>query len=317
MIESPNDEGARSGVPPVAVMQKADIQRAVEQLVSDPISVTHFQRVGGGCISEAFHVHLISSNGAESQWFLKSNDIKFRLHFQCEERGLAAIAETATITVPQVIAEGVSDSRAWLAMEWIDQNPKSGNFFATFGHQLAEMHRYTSGSAIGWTEDNYLGSTLQKNRSINCWPDFFAKQRIEFQLKMACDLLRVPRDLEEMVESILSKMHEILEGSEGETSLLHGDLWSGNYLSRNDGTPVLIDPAVYRGNREAEFGMLRLFGNCPSSFYDAYQETFPLPDGWQRRCQLYTLYHLLNHLNLFGPTYVDDCKRICHEILSA
>ena len=112
------------------------------------------------------------------------------------------------------------------------------------------------------------------------------------------------------------EMEQLLAGSESSTSLLQGDLWSGNYLCDNAGTAVLIDPAVYYGNREAEFGMLRLFGSCPGRFYDAYQEAFPLAGGWQQRVNVYVLYHLLNHLNLFGRGYHSQCCETAAEILS-
>ena len=136
-----------------------------------------------------------------------------------------------------------------------------------------------------------------------------------YQLRWGVDRGGIDGGLRRSLEELIAKLPEILEGRDDETSLLHGDLWSGNYLAAEDGRPVIIDPAIYHGCREAEFGMLRLFGGCPETFYEAYRAAWPLPDGWQRRTNVYVLYHLLNHLNLFGGGYAGSCRETAAEIL--
>ena len=314
---SQNPDIATDRVASTKLMQKADFQKAIDQLVPEPRTVISVQRVAGGCISDAFQLEITTPTGSKERWFLKTNKKEFYRQFLCELDGLSAIKETSTLAVPQVIASGITHEHAWLVLDWIEQTSKSSKFFLRLGQQLAEMHRCKQGDQYGWRADNYLGSSLQKNTQTDSWPDFVAEHRIEFQLKMAHDHLQLPSDLERMIQSIISRMSDLLNGSEKKISLLHGDLWSGNYLSNANGSRVLIDPAVYHGNREAEFGMILLFGSCPPAFYDAYQENYPLTEGWQRRCKIHTLYHLLNHLNLFGLSYLDDCRRICHQILGS
>ena len=297
-------------------MLQIKLQRAFDQLVPNRVQICQVRQISGGCISHAFQVRATLAVGDEVDFFVKSNHQQFVDNYRCEWNGLTAIERTGTIRVPRLIASGIVEDEAWLILEWVKRGKKTSNFFESFGRQLATMHLTTRGHEIGWEQDNYLGASLQRNQAKQNWPDFFASQRITMQIRMASDQYDLPQSFLSQLEKIASAMGSVLQGSEPETSLIHGDLWSGNFLSDEEGKPVLIDPAVYRGNREAEFGMLRLFGNCPALFYDSYHESFPLPDGWENRCNVYVLYHLLNHLNLFGPSYLDDCKRMCSTILS-
>jgi fructosamine-3-kinase len=182
---------------------------------------------------------------------------------------------------------------------------------------LASLHRSTQGQQIGLEINNFLGAAPQINTPANCWSRFVAEYRLGFQLRWAADQGLDDAALRRDVELILRQLDQLLSGSESTTSLLHGDLWSGNYLGDSSGAPVLIDPAVYYGNREAEFGMLKLFGACPRRFYEAYHEAFSFADGWQRRINVYVLYHLLNHLNLFGRGYLAQCVDVAGQILRA
>ncbi|MGB7347543.1 MAG: fructosamine kinase family protein, partial [Pirellulaceae bacterium] len=245
-----------------------------------------------------------------------TNRASFLENFECETDGLEALGSVDAITVPQPIAVGLAGGKAWLVSQWIDQKPRSPAFFGKFGLQLAKLHRETRGEERGWQRDNYLGSAIQKNTARATWPEFFARQRIEVQLRWANDLGYRDTALDRDCQRIIRNMADLLSGREDSTSLLHGDLWSGNYLCDAVGEPVVIDPAVYRGCREAEFGMLKLFGSCPESFYQAYQTAWPMPNGWERRVAVYLLYHLLNHLNLFGSGYLSQCKSVAAEILS-
>ncbi len=287
----------------------------IQTVLQDFGEVVDVRSVGGGCISDAKHVRVQAADGSATNLFVKSNDRSFLNNFQCEASGLNQLHETGTIRVPQVFVVTAAGQHAWLVAEWIEQGPRGADYFAQFGRQLAELHRTTFGPEYGWDRDNYLGAAQQINSISEAWPMFIAEHRIGFQLRWAVDQQRASEKLRSACEQIIQQMPELLEGREDTASLLHGDLWSGNYLCDSQGQPVIIDPAVYHGCREAEFGMLKLFGSCPPAFYDAYQDALPMPAGWQRRVNVYVLYHLLNHLNLFGSGYLGQCQSLAAEIL--
>lgn len=303
------------------------LQQAIDRLLPDPPSLVEMQSVGGGCISQATRAVVQSrsvvqskssrhsKSGEQSTLFVKSNSPSFLDNFRCEQEGLRRLADAGTIRVPRPIACGEAAGRAWLILEWIDQATPEADFFPAFGRQLAELHRATRGRTIGLDHDNFLGSARQPNRAAACWTEFVADRRLGFQLRWASDQGLADGMLRRDVDQIIRRLPELLEGRDDLTSLLHGDLWSGNYLSDLDGRPVILDPAVYHGCREAEFGMLHLFGACPPTLEEAYQSVWPMPDGWQQRTKVYVLYHLLNHLNLFGLGYAGQCRSLAAEIL--
>ncbi|GAA5508386.1 fructosamine kinase family protein [Novipirellula caenicola] len=298
----------------------SDVSAALGQLIDPSTKISDVRGVGGGCISNAMQITLHCDRLGNRTVFAKANEAGFVDNFQSECDGLTALAAAESILIPKPLAVGTAAGRAWLVTEWVETRPQSQNFFADFGRQLAKLHRVTAGSQIGWRSDNFLGSAIQPNTATAGWGEFVAENRIGFQLRWAIDQHRADAKLRRDGEAIVAAMAELLSGRADETSLLHGDLWSGNYLcgTTDDavgGVPVIIDPAVYYGCREAEFGMLKLFGSCPAEFYDAYQATWPLPDGWQHRINVYVLYHLLNHLNLFGSGYLGQCHQVASEIL--
>tara|TARA_R110002049_G_scaffold185580_3_gene353848 strand:- start:94142 stop:94942 length:801 start_codon:yes stop_codon:yes gene_type:complete len=254
---------------------------------------------------------------APTRLFLKRNEASMEDNFRCEKLGLVQLAAANVIRVPIPLAVGCVDGQAWLVTDWIDQAEMPSDFFGVFGRQLAQLHRATLGREIGWPRDNYLGAAPQQNSPAPTWHDFVAERRLGFQLRWAVDQRLADSRLSSDVQAIINRLPDLLVGRDPQTSLLHGDLWRGNYLCDETGNPVIIDPAVYRGCREAEFGMIRLFGSCPASFEQAYDQAFPLPDGWQRRVSVYVLYHLLNHLNLFGRGYLSQCHQVAAEVLQS
>lgn len=272
--------------------------------------------VGGGCISEAMHVRWRGDDGRQRSLFVKRNLASMKDNFECELAGLKALAESGTMRVPEPVAVVCSGESVWVATQWIESGKRPANFFERFGRELAQLHRATLGDRMGWDRDNYLGSAKQPNQPCNDWNEFVALRRLGFQLRWAVDQGLAQSRLRGDVERVIDRLPEVLDGRECRTSLLHGDLWSGNYLCDGNGRAVIIDPAVYYGCREAEWGMIRLFGGCPSEFADGYEREYPLADGWQRRASVYVLYHLLNHLNLFGHSYSSQCESACAEILS-
>ena len=218
-----------------------------------------------------------------------------------EVDGLAAIAATGTVRVPAVIDSGEANGQAWLALEWLDLERPDAACDAMLGERLAAMHRVT-GDAFGWARDNWIGATPQPNGFTDDWVDFLRRRRFGWQLE------RVERngygaDLADRGERLLERLPGLFDGYVCEPSLLHGDLWSGNHGSVG-GEPVIFDPAVYFGDRETDLAMTRLFGGFGATFYRAYESTWPLAAGHERRNDLYQLYHVLNHLNLFGRAYL-------------
>ncbi len=210
--------------------------------------------------------------------------------FAAEADGLEALRPH--IRVPRVLDRGVKDGKAFILLEHLDLK-RSGDY-AVLGRMLAALHRQT-GPSFGWQRDNYIGSTPQRNGWCDNWAEFWLTRRIRPQLELA---RRNGFSLEVAYD---------LKDHRSQPSLLHGDLWSGNAGFTSDG-PVVYDPAVYYGDREADLAMTELFGGFPREFYRAYHEAFPLDAGYEKRKHLYNLYHLLNHLNLFGAGYLGQVE---------
>jgi fructosamine-3-kinase len=305
---------------------------ALSDLFQAPLEIVDASPLSGGCISDVFAVRVCCADAnswsalkdlhggkSQAQWVIKRNSADLVSNFRCEREGLCSIAESGTIRVPKVYAVDVVGDHAYLVMERIEisRSGSSQQRFSSFGRKLALFHQATRGQAIGWPTDNFLGAAHQPNEPCKSWPEFVATRRIGFQIKWASDQGLVDQRLAMDCEKIISEMLQLLSGREESSSLLHGDLWSGNYLFDSDQQPVLIDPAVYRGCREAEWGMIKWFGNCGPDFEQAYQDVWPMADGWQRRVGVYVLYHQLNHLNLFGSSYADTCRRTASVILKA
>ena len=247
----------------------------------------------GGCIHRCFRVSI-----AGERRFLKVNHARYADHFAAEADGLEAL-RSAGMRAPAPLRSGATADAAYLLLEFLDL--RSSGDYAALGRMLAALHR-TPAERFGWRRDNHIGTTPQENGWCDDWADFWRTRRLGPQLALAKSrgfaLDPPPLDL--------------LEAHQPQPSLLHGDLWSGNAAFTAQG-PVLFDPAVYCGDREADLAMTELFGGFPRAFYRAYEEAFPLPAGYEKRKHLYNLYHLLNHLNLFGRSYlgqVDSTLRL-------
>ena len=246
---------------------------------------------------------------------MKENRTKSASFFVAEAAGLAAIAGTGAIGTPGVLGVGTDKEeagRSFLLMEWIEGKGRAKDYWEIFARQLAAMHRagtesFTMGGRFGFAGDNYIGANDQANRIHDSWIAFFRECRLEPQFGRASRYFEAGEG--KKITRLLERLEDILIEPEY-PSLLHGDLWSGNAMTGSDGKAWLIDPAVYVGHAEADLAMTELFGGFPQTFYDAYQEAAPLQPGYGRRRDLYNLYHLLNHLNLFGRAYLPAVKRI-------
>ena len=260
--------------------------------------IKSFSSLSGGCISDAYK--LITDNG--SAFFLKYNSGSSNDIFIKEANGLKELSKANSIRIPDVL----SFDKDYILLEFISSGSKKKNFFEDFGRKFADMHKYTA-TEFGFYEDNYIGSNPQKNiseeKEKTNWVNFYFNKRILYQLQLAEKIGNSTSELRKGISSLEEKIDGIIVGSSEKPSLLHGDLWGGNYMVDENGDAVLIDPAVYYGHREADLGMTKLFGGFSSEFYKAYNETFPLDDGYEYRENIYKLYHVLNHLNLFGGGY--------------
>jgi protein-ribulosamine 3-kinase len=254
--------------------------------------------ISGGCISDSSIIQTISGE----KYFLKINNHVPADMFVKEAIGLKEIEKSNSIRVPLV--ELAQDN--FILMECIEASSKSKRFFKDFGIEFAKMHKY-NGSCFGFYEDNYIGSTIQKNipteEEKDDWIKFYFSKRLLFQFKLAEKNGYVDSDLRKYFNRLENKIDKILVAESEKPVLLHGDLWAGNYIVDENGRACLIDPAVYYGNREADLAMTKLFGGFIKEFYDSYNEFYPLNDGYDYRENIYKLYHVLNHLNLFGRGY--------------
>lgn len=276
-------------------MLKTNIKLKLEKVLNDVIVNTH--QISGGCINDASIVFTLSGR----KYFLKTNSNNPADMFLSEANGLNEIDKANVIRVPKVI---YADDELIL-LEAIESGKKRIDFYADFGKRFAQLHKYTS-NEYGFYQNNFIGSTPQINLASseekNNWVKFYFHKRLEFQFKLAEKNGYVTTELRSLFSKLENKIENIIATNE-KPSLLHGDLWGGNYIVDDCGSACLIDPAVYYGNREADLAMTKLFGGFDQKFYSAYNEEYPLEAGYEYRENIYKLYHILNHLNLFGSGY--------------
>lgn len=279
------------------------------------IHVTHRSPVSGGDISSAARLRLSSGESV----FVKENRAELAPMFAAEAEGLRALGEAASVSgappVPQVFGSGVDEGRAFILLSHIPVAPRvPGGIGTRFGRALAALHRENRRDSCGFHADNWIGSTPQRNSRCGSWFEFFAEHRLGFQWELARRGGFGGPSGDRALESLQRRLSDLLPDVDNRRpSLLHGDLWGGNWLAGADGRAWLIDPAVHYGHREADLAMTRLFGGFPPGFHDAYTEAWPLEPGFDERADIYNLYHLLNHLNLFGSSYQGTVDRILHR----
>jgi protein-ribulosamine 3-kinase len=270
----------------------------------------HLQReraVGGGCINRA----VVLGDGTRD-YFVKLNSADRLAMFQAEAEGLAALRAAEAIRVPEPVCTGIAGAQSYLAIEYVDLTGRLDG--AAAGRRLACLHRCTSPD-FGWHRDNTIGSTRQHNARASEWVAFWREHRLGFQLDLAARNGH-GRALQDSGERLMAVLDDLI-GHEPRPSLLHGDLWGGNIGASPEGEPVIFDPAVYFGDRETDLAMTELFGGFGSDFYAAYREAWPLPPEYATRKILYNLYHVLNHLNLFGGGYLAQAKGMMDRLVAS
>jgi fructosamine-3-kinase len=296
-----------------------------ERWLQDRLGVELLGRrpVAGGCIHRAWRLDLADG----SRLFAKSNVASALPILEAEAEGLRALAAAAGEEGPQVpvpLACGLAGPSAVLVLPWLELGGRSssgGPAWRRLGAALAALHRHSLtrrcvaedrvGAAFGWPRDNVIGSFPQRNGWEADWGRFFVERRLAPQLEHLAGSGHPLR----RAAALLERTGRWLGSHRPDTCLVHGDLWSGNAAITGDGQGVIFDPAVHRGDREVDLAMARLFGGFPEAFFEGYQAAWPLPPGHRSRCDLYNLYHLLNHANLFGGSYLSQSQACLDALL--
>lgn len=294
----------------VAARSATSIAEALSEVLGARVEESARRPVTGGSINQAFQYR--SSKGSIFVKIASSPAATEML--QAEAAGLKALGAAQAVRVPRVLLQGRCGEGAYLALEWIDLSRPARATEATLGEQLAWQHRCTH-AQFGWDRDNTIGSTLQRNTRSARWDEFYREHRLRFQLELAerngADSSTIERGYR-----LCEHVSDFFQTYRPVPSLLHGDLWGGNWGSDEDGLPVIFDPAVYYGDREADIAMTRLFGGFGHAFYAAYQSTWALDSGASTRVPLYNLYHVLNHYNLFGGSYLQQARSMIDALLA-
>jgi protein-ribulosamine 3-kinase len=260
----------------------------------------------GGSINETFKV-----NAGKKSFFVKINSVsKFPGMFEAESKGLNLLSAKSCFKIPEIIILDNYQDNSILILEYISSGLKTAGFFTAFAEALADLHKSTQ-LKFGLDHDNFIGSIKQSNSEHLSWIDFFIEERLEKQLKSAKDNKKVTGLFIQKAEKIYKRLNELIP--EEKPSLLHGDLWSGNIMAAENDTPCVFDPAVYYGHREMDIAMTVLFGGFPDEFYNRYSDVFPLEKDWRKRMEIYNLYPLLVHVNLFGGDYINQVENILNK----
>ena len=283
------------------------IQTSLSGLLGKTGRLEWVRDLSGGDINRAALIR-----AGNTSWFLKYHRTAPDGMFAAEAQALTEIAEQECIRVPTPIAHGGDGDTSWLVLEYLDLT--SNGPASLLGEQLAALHGVTAGQH-GWRHNNFIGSTPQCNTRCDDWMIFWRDYRLALQLKMA-KVNGHSGLLQRKGERLLENLDQIMADHQPVASLLHGDLWAGNKAFTPGGQPVIFDPASYYGDRETDIAMTELFGGFGPSFYSAYREHSPLPDGYRLRRELYNLYHMLNHLNLFGSVYLSRCENFIDNLLA-
>jgi len=289
--------------------QLSSIIQQIELVAQTKLNNYSLSSVGGGCINTAYKV-----TADEQQFFIKVNSPNLLAMFKAEAAALDEMAQINALRVPNVICYGTADGYSFLALEYIELRGLKGFASKALGQQLAQLHRHEM-SYFGWHIDNTIGSTPQINVREHDWITFWQQHRIEQQLRFAAKN-GYTGHIQERGYRLIEHIGDFFDNYTPHPSLLHGDLWGGNAASDHQGNPVIFDPASYYGDRETDVAMTELFGGFGHEFHSAYQTEYPLDAGYRTRKTLYNLYHILNHVNLFGGSYLGQAESMIEQLLS-
>ncbi|HID36506.1 MAG TPA: fructosamine kinase family protein [Ghiorsea sp.] len=293
----------------------SDIEQSLVQTLGRGVKLDTWQTVSGGSIHQSYHV----TSQPGQHFFIKINHVQKKHTLDVEVVGLAVLQQHLTsdnpLRIPKVITSGCSESHAWLILEHITLGRSDAASQAKLGKGLAMLHQHTA-PQFGFDTDNVIGESLQTNTWTEHWLDFWVEQRLGTQFKLAKQH-GFYNQIANEAEQLLDVIPAYFQDHQAQASLLHGDLWGGNAAADNQGKPIMFDPAVYFGDRECDLAMTALFGGFSADFYAAYNDVYPLDDGYQQRKNLYNLYHILNHANLFGNAYIMQSKSMMQQLIRA
>lgn len=279
------------------------IQDQLSSLLGSSVELQSIQMASGGSINQAYNLRT-----NQGLYFLKYNERqRFPKMFELEAKGLELLSAHSSFEIPKVIASGHFEEKSYLLLEGIQASTRAMNYWEEFGRNLAQLHKYAA-DKFGLDQDNYIGSLPQPNHWTESWSEFFVQHRLEYQHQMARDAGLVDATISQLFNKFYPQLENLFP--EAQAALLHGDLWSGNFMTNQKGQATIFDPAVYFGHREMDIAMSHLFGGFQKPFYAAYHEAFPLDQGWEERIEICNLYPLMVHVNLFGTSYANRVKAI-------
>ncbi|TVQ99198.1 MAG: fructosamine kinase [Spirochaetaceae bacterium] len=281
----------------------ADPKDALSAVLCRTVTITGRRPVSGGSINQTSSIVLDSGQ----RFFLKENSGALRSLFRAEAEGLHALGAQPGPAVVTPVALHESPATQWLLLEHVESATRAGDFWERFGRDMATLHRESQWDRCGFPHDNHIGRTEQVNHPTVGWIEFFGRYRLGYQVALAERNGSADPSMVAGVHRVIERLDRVLVEPD-HPSLLHGDLWGGNFMVGADGQAVLIDPAVSYGHPEADLAMTELFGGFSPRFLDAYREVSPLQPGYRDRIDLYNLYHVLNHLNLFGSGYAGSVR---------
>lgn len=287
----------------------ADIAAQIRKTTGLPFEIKTTKPLLGGDINRAFLLQ-----GETQRYFVKLHRADLVEMFAAEFAGLQELAQTKTVKTPHPILYGQTDDASFLVLEYVELKRATPKSEALFGQQLAELHLQKQ-PYFGWKIDNTIGSTRQPNGHSQDWVSFWRDQRLGFQLRLATKK-GYGGQLHILGTELCARLGDFFEDYSPLSSLLHGDLWGGNAAADGENNPVIFDPACYYGDRETDLAMTELFGGFGESFYAAYNDVWRLDAGYKTRKTLYNLYHILNHVNLFGGGYASQAEKMMRELLS-
>lgn len=268
------------------------------------VTLKRFSFCGGGCINNGGKLQTSIGN-----FFLKWNEVEgLAGMFEAENMGLSLIRRSNSVAVPSVIFDGTTDDHQFLLLRYVVSGQRSPDYWMKFGEDLAMLHRNT-GQSFGLDHDNFIGSLRQRNDQSSSWVEFFVVNRLEAQLALASKV--TDAGIRRQFDALINRLPDLLY--QERPSLIHGDLWSGNVMVNEDGNATVIDPAVYYGHREVDLAMTQLFGGFDSDFLQGYHASFPLQNDFSERIEIYKLYPLLVHVNLFGGAYLGQVRKILNH----
>lgn len=279
----------------------------IQQTTGQTLSNISQSSVSGGGINAAYQ---LSTNS--QSYFVKLNKPERETMFEAEAQGLTELAATQCLRIPNVICFGQTSENSYIVLEYIPCHAFNTSSSRLLGEQLAQLHQVQQ-PFFGWHRDNTIGSTPQYNPRADEWVSFFKQHRLQQQLTFAAQK-GYGKQLQDKGDKLSENLHLLFSDYQPKPSLLHGDLWGGNAAADSEGNPIIYDPACYYGDREADIAMTELFGGFNSDFYDAYNDTSPLDTGYKIRKNIYNLYHILNHLNIFGGSYSSQASNLIDQI---